>query len=260
MAIINTISSNQAQFPFNRVDSVADPAIRQTNAGKDIGTPKNDPVPLQKHDGSRAALGERQTINASLNNAAMSIRTADRTMQTIGGHISSMRAQLDIIVKHYPPFLTTSPERVRALRSFSAFRREIDAMTLPPRNDGAAKIMADPAVFPQAGNQTIAVGMGGAGTLQGQQVHTGPSGLNIPALTDTATDAEVNAAIKSLDAAQTTLGLRRAGLSSDAANLLPPGTFTDRAAEQTSVTVGKSIAQEPSQGVTRMRPVLLQLA
>lgn len=260
MAIINTINTNQAQFSFNRVNTAADIEVRQASAGKNIDTPKNDPVPLQKSEGSRFALGQRQSINSSVNKAAMSIRTADRTMKTIGNHIGSMKSQLEIIVKHYPPFLTNSSERIRALRSFSAFRKEIDALTLPPLDEGAAKIMADPNVFPQAGSQTVVVGNSGSGAIQGQQVHTGPAGLNIPALPDTATDAEVNAAINRLDSALNTLSQRRAGLSSDAADLLPTGKFTDIVAEHKSVDVGKSIAQEPSQGFTSMRPLLLQIA
>jgi hypothetical protein len=261
MAIINNnIGMNQAQFSLNRTDTAAAPVVHQRSAGRSIDTPKNDTVRLNKFEGTHLALGQRQAINLSLNKAAISIRIADRTMKTIEKHVSSMKSQLDIIVKHYPPFLTNSPERIRALRSFSAFRKEIEALTLPPQENGAAKIMADPAVLPQAGNQTVALGNGGSGSIRSQQVHTGTTGLNIPPLTNTATDAEINAAIRSLDAAQNTLGQRRAGLSSDAANLLPTGKFTDMVAEHKSVDVGKSIAQEPSQGFTGMRPLLQQMA
>lgn len=260
MAIIHTINASQAQFLFNRADTAADPVVRQASPGKNIDTPKSDPVTLQKTGGSRLALGQRQAISAFLNEAAISVRTADGTMKTIGTHIGGMKSQLEIIVKHYPPFLTTSPDRIRALRSYSAFRKEIDALTIPPRDNGAAKIMADPAVFPQAGAQAIALGNGGYGAIQSRQVHTGPTGLNIPALSDTATDAEINAAIKSLDTARNTLDQRRAGLSSDAADLLPTGRFTDMVAERTSIEVEKSIAQEPSRGFTGMRPLLLRMA
>jgi flagellin-like hook-associated protein FlgL len=260
MAIINTVNINQAQFTANRINTDGDPAIRQVSTGKNVDTPKNDSVTLQKPEGSHLALGQRQTFSSSLNKAAISIRTADMTMKTIGKHVDRMKSQLDIIVKHYPPFLSNDPLRIRALRTFSAFRKEIDALTVPPQDNGAAKIMADPAVLPQAGTQKFVLGTDGTGTIQAQQVHTGPTGINIPALSDTATDAEINAAINSLDAAQNTLGQRREGLSSDAANLLPTGKFADLAAEHTSVVVGKSIAQEPSQGLSSMRPLLLQLA
>lgn len=261
MAIINNHRDmNLAPFSLNRAETAAAPVVRQRSAGKSIDTPKNDPVLLNTFERTHLALGQRQTINLSLNKAAMSIRIADRTMKTIGKHVSSMKSQLDTIVKHYPPFLTSSPERIRALRSFSAFRKEIEALTLPPQDNGAAKIMADPAVFPQAGNQTIVVGSGASGSLQSRQVHAGPAGLNIPVLSDTATDAEINTAISSLEAAQNTLGQRRAGLSADAVNLLPTGKFTDMVAEHKSVDVGKSIAREPSQAFTGMRPLLLQMA
>lgn len=217
MAIINTINTHQAQFSFNRVDTAADPVVRQTSAGKNIDTPQNDPVPLQKPEASRVALGQRQTINSSLNNAAVSIRTADRTMETIGKHISSMKSQLEIIVKNYPPFPPDSDERIRALRSYSAFRKEIDALTIPPP-------------------------------------------LNIPVLADTAADAEVSAALKSLDTAQAALNQRRAVLSMDWAKIVPLGKYADLAAEQTSINLRSSIAQqESSLGFTDIRPLLSQL-
>jgi hypothetical protein len=256
MAIITTtINMNQAQFAVNA------PVVRQKGATSSAAVPQApDPVPMQKHEVSRLVVGQRQSINSSLNGTAISIRTADRTMRTIGNHINSMRSQLDIIVKHYPPFLSTSPDRIKALRSFSAFRKEIDELTVPPLDNGAAKIMADPAVFPQAGSQTVDLGNGGSGTIQGQQVHTGSTGLNIPALSDTATDAEIHAAIKSLDAAQITLGQRQTGMSMDWAVIVPSGKYVDATAEKTSAELGRSIAQASWQAFPGIRPLLSQLA
>ena len=42
--------------------------------------------------------------------------------------------------------------------------------------------------------------------------------------------------------------------------IVPSGKFADGVAEQTSVELGKSIAQEGSQGFAGMLPLLLQLA
>ena len=262
MATINSINMNQAPFVVNHADGTARPVVRQPGAGNMLTIPAtpNEPLLQPKERSSHVALGQRQTINSSLNEAAVSVRTADRTMKTIGSRISSMRSQLDAIVKHYPPFLTTDPNRIRALRSFSAFRKEIEALTIPPGDIGAAKIMADPAVFPQAGSQSIALGNGGTGAIQGRQVHTGPTGLNIPALTDGATDAEIHSAISSLDAAQATLGQRQAGLSMDWAMIVPTGKYTDATAEQASAELGKTIAQGTWQGFAGSRQLLSQLA
>jgi len=261
MAIINPINSmNQAPFAINRDDGTPGSAVRQTVADHKINTPPPNPLPQATLGNSHRALGQRQAINSSLNEAAISTKVADKTMKTIGARIGTMRSQLDVMIKHYPPFLSSNPDRIKVLRSFSAFRREIDALTIPPQNQGAAKIMADPAVFPQAGNQTIALGNGESRTLQAQQLHTGPTGLNIPALSDTATDAEVHTAIGNLDAAQITLGRRQEGLSMDWATIVPSGKFADTAAEQTSVELGKFIAQNPGPGFTGVRPLLSQLA
>lgn len=263
MAIINSINinMNQVQFAVDRPDRTSTPVVRPTDAETKADAPKSDPLPpQQKLWDSHLALGQRQTSNSSLNEAAISVRTADKTMKTIGAHIKSMRSQLDIIVKHYPPFLSSSPDRIKALRSFSAFRREIDELSVPPADSGAAKIMADPQVFPTAGNQTIPLANGGSGVIKSQQVHTGPTGINIPALTEGATDAEINTAIKSLDAAQNTIGQRQAGLSMDWAVIVPTGKYADAAVEQKSVELGKTIAQNAWQGFTAVLLLLAQLA
>jgi len=261
MEIINNINSSHTQLVINRADRSSDPLIRQTNGGDKAAISQDDTVIPTQHEISHHALGQRYAIDESLHRVAMSIRVADGTMKTIGDHIQSMRSQLDVMIKHYPPFLTGSPERIRALRSFSAFRKEIEALTIPPQDQGAAKIMADPGVFPPAGNQDVVVNASGTRrTIPSQQVHTGPSGLNIPVLNDAATDDEIHAAIKSLDRATATLEQRRSGLSRNAADLIPISNVSSTVAEHKSVELGKLIAQEPSRGFTNMLPLLSQMA
>jgi hypothetical protein len=256
MAIITTIQGNQPQFFEHRVNMGGDAEVRRARGGKNSAAPDDDIHNAHAHERSMVAFGQRQAINASLNKAAVSIRIADRTIKTIGAHITSMRSYLETIVKHYPPFLNDSPERIRALRNFSAFRREIDALTFP-RDERTAQIMPDPAVLSRAEHQAFDVG---PGSLQSRQIHTGPAGLDIPALTDMASAAEIDATLASLDVAQDRLARSRARLSSNAADLLPTGRFTDMVAEHMSIDVGRSIAREPSQGLTGMRAFLLQMA
>lgn len=260
MAIIHSININSAQIAVNRGDSTSTPSVRQPASDVKSDSPKNASLSQSKLWDMHLALGQRQAVNLSLNKAAISVRTADKAMKTISTHIGSMKSQLSAIVKHYPPYLSSSPERIKALKAFNAFRREIEALTVPTQDRNAAKIMADPAVLSEAGNQVIAVGNGETGTIQSQQVHTGPTGLNIPALSDTATDAEINTAINNLDAAQATLGQRQAGLSMNWDVLVPSGKYADTVAEQASVELGKAITQNTWQGFTDIRPMLTQLA
>lgn len=52
-------------------------------------------------------------------------------------------------------------------------------------------------------------------TIRAQEVHTGPSGLNIPELSETAADDQVQEAIGSLESAESILGERQAALAAD---------------------------------------------
>jgi flagellin-like hook-associated protein FlgL len=68
------------------------------------------------------------------------------------------------------------------------------------------------------GNWSVQLGENNASaTIRKQEVHTGPTGLNIPTLDPiTATDVQINAAMASLDTAQTILASRRTALGADA--------------------------------------------
>ena len=92
------------------------------------------------------------------------------------------------------------------LNSFNELRTLIDQLAMPPKDHGARKIMADPALVPEAGDWEILVNeYGFRKTIHGQEVHTGLTGLNIPSLPGTATNAEIEAAIVNLDTAKDTL-------------------------------------------------------
>ena len=141
-------------------------------------------------------------------------------MGKIETFIDRMKEQLGRIIKNYPPFPPGSEERVKFLRSFTALRKQIDQLSFSPKDEGALKIMADPAVVPQAGDWNVVMGGNGPPvTIHSQQVNTGPTGLNIPELPENATDKEIYAAIKNLEDARKTLGQRQSGLATDALSI-----------------------------------------
>ena len=169
---------------------------------------------------SRSAFDDLQAFNATLNSLATSIRVGDSTMGKIETFIDRMIEQLGSIIKNYPPFPPESEERCKFLRAFAALRNQIDQLSFSPKDEGALKITADPAVVPQAGDGNVVIGGNGPPvTIHSQQVHTGPTGLDIHELPESATDKEISAAIKNLEDARKTLGKRRSALATDALSI-----------------------------------------
>jgi len=78
---------------------------------------------------------------------AVSINVADTAIKTVNEYVEKMKAQLETIVKTYPPYPPGSAERVEILRSYSAFRKIIDQLTIPPPEDWTTKIIAGQAQF-----------------------------------------------------------------------------------------------------------------
>jgi hypothetical protein len=166
--------------------------------------------------GKDASLNEQQSVNADVNNVARNIRVADQSMGKIEDLIQKMKDNLNGIVKQYPPFPPGSEERVRLLKNFNSFRKQIDQLTFPPKETGAMKIMADPEIVPEAGGWEVPVGEDGARiTIRAKQVHTGPTGLDVGELPAGATDEEVVAFLGKLDEAAYKVEQRRGELSED---------------------------------------------
>jgi len=143
-----------------------------------------------------------QSDKFARNEVANSIKSADTTMGEIGKKLDSMKADLEVIVKNFPPFPPGSNERIKFLRNFNSLRQQIDAMTMPRPYETA----------------TIAIKV--------QGLNTGPTGLNIPALADSppaATDHQIYQAITNLAAARKTLDQSRTGLAGEAVTLIANG-------------------------------------
>lgn len=214
------IGINQALFNLKGLNKTMDSLTQRLSTGEKINTPKDNPSAWAAASNSHSAFNRLQAINSGLNMVAMNIRIADTTMGTIDDYLEKMKSQLNRIIKNYPPFPPDSPERAELLKGFSAFRKQIDQMTLPPPEEDAKKIMADPSVVPGAGDWEVMVGENGVRkTIHSQQVHTGPEGLDIPELPEEPTDAEIADAAANLRTAKDTLVQKRAGLAFDAVGI-----------------------------------------
>lgn len=206
-------------------------------------TPAGQTVDAQRHELKKknatgdsvafVASGEAQSDIARIDStkeaiasAARSIRAANTAMNAIGDNLVKMKQHLEGIVKNFPPFPQGSDERMKLLKSYNSLRKQIDALTVPPPPpDGTeyARIVGDPAIGGSGGIK-VTTERGDVVTINAQEVHTGPTGLNIPELPDAdgndATDEQIYHAINSIDTAVQILGDKRSGLTTDAMKLL----------------------------------------
>lgn len=75
---------------------------------------------------------------------ARDIAAALRAIDQADARARAIEQEIAAMVKNYPPFPPGSEERLRYLRSISALRQQLDALTIPPRPDVAAQAAAPP--------------------------------------------------------------------------------------------------------------------
>jgi len=289
MTVIRSVLE-QALIVLNRTNDSTDAVTRRISTGKKINAPEDDPVLWASAGKGRSISEYLGAVNNSIESVAISIRGADLAMETIGEHIDQMIEA----VKDFPPYPAedTSEDRAKFLQSFNGIRQIIDALTLPPRDDLGQYIMADPGSLAEPVDTWSVVidEEGRVRTIQKQEVHTGPTGLDIPELSEgdiTTTglpggpldQAKLNDIIANLERAQETLGERRSGLAMDAAGIARTKAFNDRiaafyttfaenveqadtdeaAAQATSLELKRELALEALGSITSMHSELVKL-
>ena len=81
---------------------------------------------------NHSELLELQKINDSWNAIAQTNRTHDIILNEVEDYIDRMKAQLETVLKNFPPFPPGSEGRIQLLRNFAVFRKLIDQLTIPP--------------------------------------------------------------------------------------------------------------------------------
>jgi hypothetical protein len=121
-------------------------------AGKGVGF-SGDQVQLSGTPDTK--YQELQQKNERSNTAAGAIRDTDRSLETFGQKIDTLKAPLETIVKNFPPFSPQDKARVKLLMNYSSLRKEIDQLTLPPPPDvvKARKALALPTPLPVAATE-----------------------------------------------------------------------------------------------------------
>jgi len=84
-----------------------------------------------------------QKINDTFNAIARIQRGFEKHLQKLDDYLERMKAQLEQIVKQFPPFPPGSGDRVRALRAYAYFRNLIDQLTIPPPDEAQIRGMKE---------------------------------------------------------------------------------------------------------------------
>ncbi len=63
-----------------------------------------------------------------------------RRLQEADRLVGELRAQIGALVKNYPPFPIGSEERLAYLRSISALRQQLEALTVPPETQNSPRL------------------------------------------------------------------------------------------------------------------------
>jgi len=193
-----------------------------------------------------AALHDRARVLAS------TIRTMDQAMEAATSTIETMKKTLNSIIKDFPPYPVGSEERVHRLRDFAALRAMIERLTIPPEEEiqrlPAARLNGEVQV--QTDQWILVLEPGGSTrTVRKEDVHIGPSGLNIPELTppESVDDRSIEQALQQLDTAGATIQVRRDHLHEKtfgATGLFSDQGITGGAAEAGSIEVQTEIAYQ----------------
>lgn len=280
---------DRALIAAEQAKSSIDIATKRISTGKKINAAADDPVRWASGQQGRSVDGILQAVNSGLESVAISIRGSDQAMATIEEHLDQMIE----IVKLFPPYPEgdNAEERIKMLRSFNGIRQLIDQLTIPPGDDLGQAIMADPASTDVPDSWPVIVNeRGDVRTIRRQEVHTGPTGLNIPELTeaDLTEDGQAGGPLSrqnlddiaaNLENAKAILRRRRDALGSDAAAIArakssnaeaaafhksyaengEAADINETAAEVTSIQLKQSLALESLGSITDLRSELVAL-
>ena len=111
------------------------PSVQREGIGRKILQEINDLPGKEFLSRNHPELLELQKINDSWNAIAQEKRAHDNILNEMEDYIDRMKAQLERILKNFPPFPPGSEERMQLLRNFATFRKLIDQLTLPPAEE-----------------------------------------------------------------------------------------------------------------------------
>jgi hypothetical protein len=193
---INQVSLSHAPEAHN-----PDLPTKRSDKGKIHSPQENDQSGLLEPVRNPFALNTLHSIKSRLNAIAKNIRAYDKSLKTLKNYIDKLKAELGRIIKNFPPFPPGSEERVSLLKSYISLRKQIDQLTVPPpRNEITNK------------NLTYSEFVSEAGELD---ILKGPNGIQIPDVSEDATDEDIATSIEALKTAEERILQRRQELAGE---------------------------------------------
>lgn len=101
-------------------------------------------MPDTRVDTQHGAFAALAALKDKAGHFAQSVRQSDRALAQAQATVKAMRSQVQILVKQYPPFPPGSEQRLDYLKSISALRHQLEAMTIPPLEG-----RAEPVFYPR---------------------------------------------------------------------------------------------------------------
>jgi hypothetical protein len=126
-------------FPISAVN-FSQPMAISKSPGREPGSP-----PIRRAETgegikcSQSKFVELQKVNDNINELAKVQKAFRIRFEKVDGYLEEMKEQLERVIKQFPPFPPGSEDRVQALRAFSFFRKMMDQLTLPPREEALTK-------------------------------------------------------------------------------------------------------------------------
>jgi hypothetical protein len=264
---IYQISIDGGLSNLNRPTQPTGSMPRRLSAGKGNTPSGNAPAESVAVNQTHYNFTKLQAVNTTFNALAANIRFADRTMETAEKKINRMETELRTHVKNFPPFPPGSEARIKLLRNFSLFRKQIDQLNIPPDSDYALDIISDSSHKPESGVWEVVVGENGPRkAIHCHEIHTGPTGLDIPGLPENASDDRIETAIFKMGNAKGVVKRARATLSRDSSEMshlkgyiTPIGDMPEFAAEHKSIEVKHALASESGTSLTGTQSQLVHL-
>jgi flagellin-like hook-associated protein FlgL len=203
------IGISQILYSLKLINRGFETVTTQLATGKKINSPKDDPAAWASIRRNRNEFDNYTAVNNSLNSVATSVKIADSSMSAIGKTMVEMRNSLETISGKTPPLPIGDTQRTQLIQSYNEMRGQIDQLA-SPSDEGARKVLNGP------DDWSISIGPNGmVRTIRKEEVHVGPTGLNIPELNANSTDAEIQQALDSLTTAKGTLQTRQQMLQLD---------------------------------------------
>jgi len=218
-------------------------------------------------DDDHATINRLGSQNTDRNRYARQIRDFDQTMEKVSTQIKNMKKELSVIVKNYPPFPPGSEERIARLSRFNSFRKQIEQLTIPPQreaNNTRANSPASTHVGIEQGSLVIEAveNHGYILSVRSTNAKAIRVEVKLPALSENASDAQVQTSFKELEKAGATIEEQRQTMKLDVqkANADQENSdffiVSEGFAEESSYALRRDIAMVTHVGLTR-KPVQL---